>query len=71
MSETLNIKNNGSIVYICISELPLNEQEPFKNWLLKEGQTQPVIEEEPIKFDCAYPWDYELWKSNPNATHLL
>lgn len=71
MSETLNIKNNGSIAYICISELPEEEQERFKKWLLHEGQTQPVIDEEPIEFDCAYAWDYELWKSNPNATHLL
>lgn len=71
MSKKLNIKNNGYIVYICISELPKEEQVPFKKWLNDEGQTQPIIEEEPIEFDCAYLWDYELWKSNPNATYLL
>jgi len=37
MSETLNIKNNGSRAYICISELPLDEQEPFKKRPLLEG----------------------------------
>ncbi|WP_090997967.1 hypothetical protein [Pedobacter insulae] len=71
MPERLNIKNNGFVAYIRISELPQHEQELFRKWLLADGQTRPVIEEETDPLDCAYPWDYELWKSNPNATHLL
>lgn len=71
IAETLHIKNNGYVAYICISELPLDEQVSFKKWLHENGQTQPVIDEEPIEFDCAYPWDYEFWKGNPNATHLF
>ena len=70
MAETPNIKSDGNIVFIRISDLPIQEQAPFKQWLLIEGQTQPLIDKE-LDGNCAYPWDYELWKSNPNATHLL
>ncbi|RNL51458.1 hypothetical protein [Pedobacter jejuensis] len=70
MAETLNVKSNGNIFFILISELPTDEQAPFKQWLHSEGQTQPLIDKQ-LDGNCAYPWDYELWKSNPNATHLL
>ena len=69
MAELQNILNDGNIIYIRISDLPENEIILFKRWLYNEGQTQPLIEGE-LDGDCAYPWDYDLWKSNPNASQL-
>jgi hypothetical protein len=61
------IKN---VDYIVISELPEEEQKPFRKWLV--GQTLPLIEEESKnKYNCAYKWDYDKWLSyyrkNQNA----
>jgi hypothetical protein len=49
--------------YVVISELPLDQQEPFKKWLI--NQTLPVIPEEGTNsHNCAYSWDYEHWFSH-------
>lgn len=49
--------------YIIISELPPEQQSPFKKWLV--GQTRPVVEEAgEDKYNCAYIWDYKNWFSH-------
>jgi hypothetical protein len=58
-----NVKNNGHIHYVNIGDLPEDDQKPFKDWLYKNGKTQPIIDEEADPNNCAYPWDYELWVS--------
>jgi len=46
--------------YVVISELPIEQQEPFKKWLI--WQTCPAVEGEgENKYNCAYIWDYESW----------
>ncbi|MCX2575953.1 hypothetical protein [Pedobacter sandarakinus] len=70
MADLSKIEGDGNIMYIRISDLPKEEGLAFKQWLHSEGQTQPLIDGE-MDGNCAYPWDYELWKSNPNATHLF
>ena len=48
--------------YILISELPIEEQNPFQKWLL--GKTRSIIEEEGINsMDCCYKLDYERWQA--------
>ena len=48
--------------YIVISDLPIEQQEPFKKWLI--GQTCPAIDTEgKNKYNCAYVWDYKYWLS--------
>lgn len=50
---------NKAIHYVIIDDLPDDQREAFKEWLF--GQTQPIIEAEGPKTDCAYAWDYDLW----------
>ncbi len=43
---------------IVISELPLDQQEPFSKWV--EPKTCPYDDEDITK-KYAYRWDYEHW----------
>lgn len=57
--------------YVVISELPIEQQEPFKKWLI--GQTCPAMGNEgENKYNCAYAWDYkhwlEAWKNGKDAS---
>jgi hypothetical protein len=46
--------------YVVIAKLPIEQQEPFKKWLI--GQTCPAMDcEGENKFNCAYVWDYNDW----------
>ena len=55
----LQIHSSEDFAYVRISELPENEQEPFRKWLI--GQTLPFIPNlEPQ--DAVFAWDYERWK---------
>jgi hypothetical protein len=49
--------NNAYSEYPKISDLPIDEQKPFRCWLA--GQTIPVSKDGE---SCYYPWDYERWK---------
>lgn len=45
-----------------IRNLPLEEQEPFRQWL--SGQTMPLEESVPLEEqDFYYQWDYDRWKA--------
>jgi uncharacterized protein YggL (DUF469 family) len=49
--------------YTRIRNLPENEREPFRKWL--EGQTRPLMENEPMDTesqDAYYEHDYQSWK---------
>lgn len=50
------------IDYILISELPNEDQEPFRKWLF--GKTRPIVEVEGVNsMDCCYKLDYERWRA--------
>lgn len=49
-----------NVDYIVISDLPIDQQRPFENWL--KGQSMPMIESEgESRYKCAYKWDYDRW----------
>ncbi|WP_041341332.1 hypothetical protein [Runella slithyformis] len=47
--------------YVCIDDLPVEQQAAFRIWLGE--RTVPIIEEEgeQRKDNCAWIWDYERW----------
>jgi hypothetical protein len=46
--------------YVVVSELPVEHQKPFNDWLI--GQTRPFVESEgENQYNCAYKWDYLKW----------
>ena len=55
--------------YTRIRNLPEEEREPFRKWLV--GQTRPAIEEEPMTIeaqDAYYEHDYQAWKRGAKVT---
>lgn len=56
---------NKTVEFPRIKDLPVEEQELFKEWLT--GQTMPLADnykEIPQEeWDWYYPWDYQRWKT--------
>lgn len=49
-----------NIDYIVIPELPEEQREPLRKWLI--GQTRPtVFAEGENAHNCCYKWDYDNW----------
>lgn len=48
--------------YVVMGDLPEEQRNLFRQWIIEGGQTRPDIEQEGDRaMDCAYVWDYERW----------
>lgn len=50
--------------YLVMADLPADQQDAFRRWIIEGEQTQPFMQQEGERAkDCAYVWDYERWYS--------